>query len=79
MIGLAQEADDTGRSVLRSAGLESSSDGLVWTGVIDRSSADLTEVTGELQDAGLVVDEIRLREPGLRGVFFRLAGREIDA
>ena len=27
---------------------------------------------------GLAVAEVRVREPGLRGVFFRLAGRELD-
>ena len=32
-----------------------------------------------LADAGAAVEEVRLREPGLRGVFFRVAGREIEA
>jgi hypothetical protein len=31
-----------------------------------------------MEQAGLFVEEIRVREPSLRGVFFHLTGREMD-
>ena len=37
------------------------------------------ELQRRLAAAGAPIAELRLREPGLRGVFFHVAGREIDA
>jgi ABC-2 type transport system ATP-binding protein len=64
---------------LTERGLEPARDLRVWTGRLPRGSEDLADLTADLEHAGLEVDEVRVREPGLRGVFFRLAGREIDA
>jgi ABC-2 type transport system ATP-binding protein len=79
MVVLAHEPCAEGMSVLGSVGLEASSDRRVWTGALDRSTSELSSVSADLEAAGLAIAEVRVREPGLRGVFFRLAGREIDA
>jgi hypothetical protein len=39
----------------------------------------LSALSAKLEGEGLEIEEVRVREPSLRGVFFRLAGREIDA
>ena len=38
----------------------------------------LPDLERRLHDAALDVDEIRIREPGLEGAFFRLTGESID-
>ncbi len=38
----------------------------------------MTAVGRRLTEGGATLAEIRLREPGLRAVFFRVAGREFD-
>jgi ABC-2 type transport system ATP-binding protein len=68
-----------GRAQLTDRGLASSRNERVWTGRLQRGFEDLSALAAGLESAGLAVNEVRIREPGLRGVFFRLAGREIDA
>jgi hypothetical protein len=71
--------EETGRAHLEEAGLEPSRDRRVWTSLLLHGLDDLAAFTASLEGAGLDVEEVRVREPSLRGVFFRLAGREIDA
>jgi ABC-2 type transport system ATP-binding protein len=67
------------RELLAGQGLTSSDDQLVWTAATESGMADLRRIGDDLAAAGLTIEELRLREPSLRGVFFHLAGREIDA
>lgn len=79
LVTLAVAPEETGRAHLEKAGLEPSRDRRVWTSLLPRGLDDLAAFTAGLEGAGLDVEEVRVREPSLRGVFFRLAGREIDA
>ncbi len=78
-VGLGVDPGETGRAALRDAGLEPTFDALVWSGRLDGGTSGLASVTRGLEASGVAIDEVRVREPGLRGVFFALAGREIDA
>jgi ABC-2 type transport system ATP-binding protein len=79
IVALREPAPETAHPTLEQAGLRPSTEGRIWTGRVDRGGEDLSSLAADLEAAGLPVDEVRVREPGLRGVFFRLAGREIDA
>jgi ABC-2 type transport system ATP-binding protein len=79
LVTLKREPSSGGRQHLDDRGLTPSRDERVWTGRLKRGLEDLSALAAGLERAGLEVDEVRIREPGLRGVFFRLAGREIDA
>lgn len=79
LVTLAVAPEETGRAHLEEAGLEPSRDRRVWTSLLLHGLDDLAAFTASLEGAGLDVEEVRVREPSLRGVFFRLAGREIDA
>lgn len=78
LVSLRENPTESGRGQLEAIGLEPSDDRRVWTGALAGGLSSLPPIEAELERAGLVLDEIRLREPGLRSVFFRLAGREID-
>jgi ABC-2 type transport system ATP-binding protein len=67
------------RAHLLSKGLEPASDDRIWTSRLTPGQSDVATVSAAFEAAGLDVEEIRVREPSLRGVFFKLAGREIDA
>jgi ABC-2 type transport system ATP-binding protein len=69
---LAHEADDAGRSALSAAGLVSDADPLRWRGTWAEGLEELSRL------AGLVTAELRLRDPGLRGVFRKVTGRELE-
>jgi ABC-2 type transport system ATP-binding protein len=79
LVTLRSEPTPDGRRHLEERGLEAARDRRIWTGRLDRGFEDLSTLAAGLEGAGLAVDEVRVREPGLRGVFFRLAGREFDA
>lgn len=79
IVALQEPAPEATISALEDAGLRSSRDRRIWTGRVDRGREDLSSLAADLESTGLRVDEVRVREPGLRGVFFRLAGRDIDA
>ena len=65
---------------LAALGLETASDDRrLWTGALRGGLDSLPRTGAALEAAGLPVEEIRIREPDLRGVFFRLTGEEIDA
>jgi len=79
LVILATAPGRSGLEHLKTAGLEPSRDRRVWTSLLRGGLEDLSAFSSELEAAGLEVEEVRVREPSLRGVFFRLAGREIDA
>jgi ABC-2 type transport system ATP-binding protein len=78
LVALADAPEGAGLVELETAGLEPSRDQRLWTGLLERGLDDLSAFAAELERAGLEVEEVRVREPSLRGVFFQLAGREID-
>jgi ABC-2 type transport system ATP-binding protein len=79
IVALHEPPTGRGRDRLLAEGLQPSHNERVWIGHLRGGLEDLSARAGMLESAGVGVDEIRVREPGLRGVFFRLAGREIDA
>ena len=78
-VRLAREPDATAAVVLAAEGLRAGREAREWSGSVDADLAQLPELGRRLGAAGVPVAEVRLREPGLRGVFFRVAGRELDA
>jgi ABC-2 type transport system ATP-binding protein len=78
-VRLASDADPATRASLSAEGLQSSADGRSWTGPLEGGLEAMTATGRRLADGGVPISEIRLREPGLRAVFFRVAGREFDA
>jgi ABC-2 type transport system ATP-binding protein len=78
-VRLAQEPSDDARAALESEGLRAARDRREWSGPVEGGLAALPEIGRRLSAAGVPVAEVRLREPGLRGVFFHAAGRELDA
>ncbi len=79
LVTLKEVPEAAGRAHLGERGLEASKDDRIWTGRLEGGFEDLSHLAAGMERAGLVVDEVRVRDPSLRGVFFRLAGREIDA
>ncbi len=67
------------RARLSAEGLQPSADGRTWTGPLAGGLEAMTAAGRRLAEGGAAFAEIRLREPGLRAVFFRVAGREFDA
>ncbi len=78
VVTLRAEPTDAARSRLMEDGFEPARVGEVWTGRLRGSLSDLSTVGRRLEEAGLPVAEVRVREPSLRGVFFHFAGRDID-
>jgi ABC-2 type transport system ATP-binding protein len=79
-VGLATAVDESGRQALERIGLApASADEALWSGPLEGGVEALTQVGRKLKQAGIEAAELRLREPGLRGVFFHVAGREIDS
>jgi len=79
LVTLAEAPEEAGVVQLEKSGLVPSRDRRLWTSLLERGLDDLSAFAADLEEAGLEVEEVRVREPSLRGVFFRLAGREIDA
>jgi len=69
--------DPAALTVLEGAGLAGG--GGVWSGPIAGGVGRLPGLLADLAAAGAVVADVRIREPGLRGVFFRVAGEELAA
>jgi ABC-2 type transport system ATP-binding protein len=79
-VKLATTVDDSGREALERIGLAPSrADEGMWSGRLEGGVEALSQIDRQLKRAGLEAAELRLREPGLRGVFFHVAGREIDS
>ncbi len=74
---LVVEPGPQARALLAREGLAAGEDARSWAGPLGGGLEALSALGRRLADAGLPVAEIRVREPGLRGVFFRVAGREL--
>ena len=75
---LAAAPGDDAVRLLRAEGLTPASDPRVWSGPLAGGYASVAALGQRLSAARVPLAELRLREPGLRGVFFRVAGREIE-
>jgi ABC-2 type transport system ATP-binding protein len=76
---LASEPRREQREHLEREGFRRASDAAVWSGSLEGGLDTLSSLGARLAESGLAVTELRVREPGLRGVFLRLAGRELDS
>ncbi len=63
-------------AILASAGFSATSDSRLWSGPVIDGYEFLTTLEKNLEQAGFNVAEIRLRTPGLNGVFMHLAERQ---
>jgi ABC-2 type transport system ATP-binding protein len=75
-VALSQAPDRAARAFLQAAGLTPAEGDRTWTGPLRGGLDRLAHVSARLAELNLAVDEVRVREPGLRGVFFRLTGEE---
>jgi hypothetical protein len=76
---LAEAPGEGGTAVLSAAGLAASDERRRhWSGPLVEGFDSLSSLSSRLAEAGLHIEELRVREPGLRGVFFKLTGRELD-
>jgi ABC-2 type transport system ATP-binding protein len=78
-VRLAREPNGGTTAALAAEGLHAGREAREWSGSVDGDLDALPELGRRLAAAGVPVAEVRLREPGLRGVFFHVAGRELDA
>ncbi len=78
VLTLRAEPEARAREVLTEAGLAAGVDARIWSGGVPGGVDAVPALLHRLEAAGAAVVETRVREPGLRGVFFRLAGRELD-
>jgi ABC-2 type transport system ATP-binding protein len=76
---LAAPPTPDARSLLESRGLKPAADEATWTGRLAGGLESLSTLGDRLTAAGVTVAEARVREPGLRGVFFRVTGREFES
>ena len=78
IVTLAREPDAKGLKFLEGRGLTRVEGGTAWTGQLTGGFAQMSELGSAAANAGLVVDEVRVRQPGLRGVFFHLTGGDLS-
>ncbi len=79
-VTLTATPDAPARALLETLGLESVAEPpLDWIGPLEGDLESLAEIGSRLSAAGLEIEELRVREPGLRGLFFRLTGEEVTA
>jgi ABC-type multidrug transport system ATPase subunit len=71
-ITLARRPDDATALALEGEGLRSDESSLIWIGPLPGGFENLARLGQRLAAAGAAVAELRLREPGLRGVFLKL-------
>ncbi len=76
-IRLSRVASDDERRLLRDQGLEPSGRELTWSGMLPLGYEQVSVLGRRFREAGLPVAEIRLREPGLAGLFERMTGRAL--
>jgi ABC-2 type transport system ATP-binding protein len=77
ILTLVREPDADGMAFLANQGLRRAEGETVWTGRLTGGFAHVSDLGSRAAAAGLAVDELRVREPGLRGVFFSLTGSEL--
>jgi ABC-2 type transport system ATP-binding protein len=78
-VTLSHPPDLVGRGALEALGLESGDDARRWSGPVTGGLDTVPQFGRRLSEAGVDVVEVRVREPGLREVFFHIAGHEFDA
>jgi ABC-2 type transport system ATP-binding protein len=66
------------RELLESAGLHGSEDERAWSGNWSGDVGSLAHLEEAIREAGGRPSEVRVREPGLREVFFRVTGLELE-
>jgi ABC-2 type transport system ATP-binding protein len=76
-VTLASPPGDDTRRALAAEGLAAGTDPRMWSGPLALGLDALPAIARRLAAAGVPLAELRLREPGLRGAFFRLTGREL--
>lgn len=76
-VALSEAPGEAGREALENEGLQATREVATWSGPLLGGLEGLAEIGKRLSAAGLTVDEFRVREPGLRGVFLQLTGREL--
>lgn len=79
VVSLDRPAGDGAQAVLQSFGLRSTRDQRLWSGPLTGGYDELPEIERQLDQSGLHAAEIRLRDPGLNGVFLHLTGQEAEA
>lgn len=79
ILTLALEPDELGLEFLEGCGLTRVEGGAAWTGRLNGGFAEVSELGNDAAAAGLAVDELRVREPGLRSVFFHMTGSDLQS
>jgi ABC-2 type transport system ATP-binding protein len=67
---------DDGAAALKKMGFASTSSQLAWTARMKKERIDVNALGQKFAEAGLVVKEIRIREPDLNSLFLQALGRD---
>lgn len=76
---MTQPPSDQQREMLAQVGLEASDSPQLWSGSFGGGLERLAAVGEQLERHQIQTDELRLREPGLREVYFKATGKEYRA
>lgn len=76
---LTESASESQAEVLSGVGLVRSENRQIWSGALAGGLDRLSVIGQELEKNGIQTGELRLREPGLREVFFKATGKEYRA
>jgi ABC-2 type transport system ATP-binding protein len=79
IVTLAADPDENGARFLEDHGLNRVEGGAAWTGRLSGGFEQVSALGTKAAAVGLAVDEVRVREPGLRGVFFHLTGSDLQS
>ncbi len=77
VVELLQAANPEAQQVLMTSGLSSTDEERIWSGPLTGNYADITRLEHHLETVGAHVAEIRIREPGLGGVFMQLMDKQL--
>jgi ABC-2 type transport system ATP-binding protein len=76
-LSLTSAATGPAREILERHGLRMLAEGRRWTGRLHGGLTDVGSLQSRLESEGVAVEEIRIREPSLRSVFFQLTGEDL--
>jgi ABC-2 type transport system ATP-binding protein len=76
VVELLQAATPEAQQILTASGLSSTDEQYVWSGPLTGGYADITRLEHHLETSGAHIAEIRVREPGLGGVFMQLMDKQ---
>ena len=76
VVELLQTATPEAQQILTASGLSSTDEQCVWSGPLTGGYADITQLEHRLETSGTHIAEIRVREPGLGGVFMQLMDKQ---